>query len=105
MEQSISQKYVHKVVEMPQLQHGAVRLGLWLAAVAEKTGGFPVEIFYTHAISGYHKGGVDVPGIAFRPPTVIKSLQALQDEGLLSIEEGKVPHNGHVSKLCTLLLD
>jgi hypothetical protein len=104
-EQSISHKYVQKVADMPELQHGAVRVGLWLAAVAERTGGFPVEIFYTHLISGYHKDGIDVPGIAFRPPTVQKSLSALQELGLLTIEDGASTVHGHVSKLCTLNLE
>ncbi len=106
MEQAIASKYAEKVANMPRLQHGAVRVGLWLVAVAEKTGGFPVEIFYTNVISGYHKGGVDVPGIAIRPPTITKSIEALQEVGLLSIEESEhASVNGHLSKFFTLHLD
>ncbi len=105
MEQSISHKYVQKVADMPELQHGAVRVGLWLAAVADRTGGFPVEIFYTHLISGYHRDGIDVPGIAFRPPTVQKSLNSLQELGLLKIEDGPASIHGHIIKRCTLKLD
>ncbi len=105
MEQSISHKYVQKVADMPELQHGAVRVGLWLAAVAERTGGFPVEIFYTYLINGYHRDGVDVPGIAFRPPTVKESLNSLKELGLLTMEDGPASTHGHISKRCTLNLD
>ena len=102
MTTDLAHRYVQKVANMPKLQHGAVRVGLWLTAVAERTGGFPVEIFYTHLISGYHRDGIDVPGVAFRPETIMKSLQALQDEGLLTMEEGTSTVHGKTFKLCTL---
>ncbi len=104
MEQSISQKYVQKVLDMPQLQHGAVRVGLWIAGAAERTGGFPVELYYSYLINGFNRNGVVIPGVAFRPPTVQKSLIALQELGLLTIEEGPMV-GGHAIKRCTLNLD
>lgn len=102
MSSDLAHRYVQTVANMPKLQHGAVRIGLWLTAVAERTGGFPVEIFYTHLISGYHRDGIDVPGISFRPETITKSLKALQDEGLLTMTDGESVIHGKTSKLCTL---
>lgn len=104
-DRSISHRYVQKVADMPELQHGAVRVGLWLAAVAERTGGFPVQVYKTQWISGFSRDGIVVPGIAFRPPTVHKSLIALQELGLLQVEDGPDGAHGHTTKHYTLLLD
>ena len=90
----LSEAFVKKVARMPELQHAAVRIGLWIVALAEEKGGFPVKFFQSHMINGYKdEEGVTMPGIAFRPPTVHKSLEALQDAGLLQvIDRGERRH-------------
>ena len=64
-----------------------------------------MEIFYSHVISGYSHDGVEIPGIAIRPPTITKSFQSLKEAGLLTIEDSEFEHNGHFKKRCTLNLD
>lgn len=88
MKRSLSAAYVRKVAETPEMQHAAVRVGLWIIALAEKKGGFPVKFFQSHLINGYEDDeGVKMPGIAFRPPTVSKSLSSLEEMGLLTVED------------------
>jgi hypothetical protein len=100
---SITQAYAHKVAQMPKLQHAAVRVGLWIAVVAEKTGGFPVNVHHTNMMNGYNKDGVTVPGICFRPPTVRQSLAALQEAGILTVVDIESRY-AHPMKSCTLNL-
>lgn len=102
----LSSRFVQRISELPHLQHATVRVGVWLLAVADKTGSESVELFYTHFLTGY-KGigaheGVSIKGINFRPPTVNKALQSLVDEGVLSIKEGSTMRNGYPSKVITL---
>lgn len=100
---SIAQAYVHRVADMPQLQHGAVRVGMWIAALAERQGGFPVHMFYSDIIHGYAAPGVSMPGVAFRPATVMKSIEALEECGLLSVvSDGVKARNAHPRKSFTL---
>lgn len=91
---SLSAAYVRKVAEMPHMQHAEVRVGLWIVALAEKKGGFPIKFFQSHMINGYKDDeGVEMQGIAFRPPTVSKSIQALEESGLLTItDDGEKRH-------------
>lgn len=94
MKRSLSKAFVQKVADMPELQHAAVRVGLWIVALAEEKGGFPVTFFQSHMINGYKDDdGVVMKGIAFRPPTVSKSLEALEEAGLLQVhDEGEKRH-------------
>lgn len=117
---SIAQAYVHRVADMPQLQHGAVRVGMWIAALAERQGGFPVHMYYSDIIHGYEAPirddegfplrdddgnlrKVSMPGVAFRPATVMKSIEALEECGLLSVvSDGVRARNAHPRKSFTL---
>jgi hypothetical protein len=100
----ICRAFAHKVAAHPTLQHGAVRVGLWLAVVAERTGGFPVDVFYTHLIRGFERDGVTVPGISMRPITITKSFASLTEAGLLSVEDSPLAYKGQPMKRFTLLL-
>jgi hypothetical protein len=104
-DKSLSRAFVDRVLQLPKLQHGAVRLGLWLVGAAEQKGGFPVEAHHTNFIFGLHRNGCDVQGIAIRPGTIVKSLDALEQAGLLTIEEGTTVSGGKTSKLYTLHLE
>jgi len=103
---SLSQAFVRKISNMPELQHGAVRIALWLVSAAEQKGGFPVEAFAPSSfIAGLNDDGIRVPGIQFRPETVHKSLESLESCGLLTIETGLLVRGGRTAKLFTLHLD
>ncbi len=102
---SLSRQYIDRVLQMPELQHGAVRIGLWLVGAAEQKGGFPVEAHQTSFIFGLNRNGINVPGISIRPETIVKSLDALESAGLLTVEDGTEVKGGHTSKLYTLHLD
>ena len=86
--QSIASAYAQAVLQHPELPHAAVRLGLWLAAVAEQQGGFPVTIAPSKILSkGIENRKVLAPPIQFRYETVIKSIDTLRDAGLLRAEQ------------------
>jgi hypothetical protein len=102
MRSDLSRAFVQKVAEMPGLQHGSVRIALWLTAVAERTGGFPVEMYNSDIIRGYNRNGVKVEGMAIRMATVIDSIARLKAIGLLSVEEGSMMSYGHHSKKFTI---
>lgn len=85
MSTSVASAFAREVLRRPHLQHGAVRLGLWIAGVAELQGGFPVAAHVVDFIKGIHNDAVDVEGVSFRNETVTKSIESLQSEGLLSV--------------------
>lgn len=98
---SIASAFAQEVVRRPHLQHAAVRLGLWLAAAAEQQGGFPVEVFQVEFKDGLHNDKIDAPGVNFRLETIAKSIEALKEEGLLTVEVEQ-RRGRHVPKLYTL---
>lgn len=83
--QTISSAFAQEVIKRPQLQHAAVRLGLWIAAVAEQQGGFPVTCFLRNFKEGLHTDLIDADGVSFRDRTITASLESLEAEGLLQI--------------------
>lgn len=103
-QESMSRAFVDAVIARPKLQHAAVRVGLWLTGAAEQQGGWPVEAHIANFLHGIKRTNLTIPGIRFRPETVKKSISALEEAGLLSVEEGTTELGGHVSKLFTLHL-
>ena len=104
-QQSMSRAYVATVTNHPDLQHAAVRIGLWLVSAAEQQGGFPVELHSSAFFKGFDNGKVHVPGVNFRPATIRNSLASLVDAGMLHIEDGTARAGGYTARKYTLLLD
>lgn len=104
MERSIAAAYVDEVVSRPKLQHAAVRVGLMLAAIAERTGSKTVALCKNNFITGLEDGSgtVVVPGVQFRYETISASLASLESEGLLKIDEADFTIKGHRPSLYTL---
>lgn len=101
----IASAYAAAVLDKPELQNAAVRIGLWLASIAERQGGFPVEAHASGFRNGIKVNGEEIPGVKYRPETVNKSLDALEEAGLLSIEIGNTVSGGVTSRLYTLELE
>lgn len=104
---NLSERFIQRVADNPQLQHAAVRVGLWLVAVAERINSDSIELYYTHFLTGYKSSkvnGVSVKGVNFRPQTVANALQALIELGIISIEGGDEMRNGVNIKRITLHL-
>lgn len=99
----MASNYAEVILDHPRLQHGAVRVGLWLVGVAQRLGGFPVEAHLANFIHGMPDIGVQ--GVQYRAETVIKGLESLEAEGLLTVEPGHTRKGGVDSKLYTLNLE
>lgn len=91
---SIAGAYAQAVLKQPKLQHAAVRIGLWIASVADQQGGLPVSTYISALQEGLHTDTVDAPGIAFRTETVRDGIEALVDAGLLTVQ----PDPAHPTK-------
>ncbi len=102
---SEASRYAAVVARNPQLQHAAVRLGLWLVAAAEQQGTWPVEAHQFNFMNGFDRRNVKMSGIHFRAETIKKSIAALEEAGLLAMEEGDHVSGGRKSTLYTLILD
>lgn len=106
MNDTFSSSFAQHVLDRPKLQHAAVRVGLWLAAVADRHGGFPVVMNYTNFLHGLDlDNGDSVPGVAIRNETIHKSLDSLIEEGLLKVEKMTPNDPQRAPKKFTLLLD
>lgn len=82
---SISSAFAQAVLQRPKLSHGAVRVGLWLAAVADCQQVDTVEAVNNDLIQGIDTEAVTAPGISFRPETVRSAIESLQAAGLLQV--------------------
>jgi hypothetical protein len=100
---SIASAYAQEVIRRPDMQHAAVRIGLWLAGVAEQQGGFPVIANSVDFIRGIHTKHINAEGVCFRPETVSKSLEALQTEGLLEVSAHPYHGTGKRAPKCYTL--
>ncbi len=101
----IASAFAAAVARNPELQHAAVRVGLWLVAAAEQQGEWPVDAHPFHFIRGLKRGKVNMHGIQFRAETVKSSIASLQAAGLLRVDDGETMSGGRKSKLYTMTLE
>lgn len=101
---SIASAFAQAVLQRPEMQHGAVRLGLWIAAIAEQQGGFPVKMNMTTVREGIRTGIINAPGVSFRPETIKQSIASLEELGLLRVDTDPTASvtNHRAPKLYTL---
>lgn len=105
---SFAHSFAQSVMQNPDLPHSAVRVGLWLCAIADTQGADTVELYYTDIIRGFTGRGptpqstVRYPGITIRPATVRAALDALVDAGLIAVQAGTGGRLGNLPTKFTL---
>ncbi len=99
----VSAVFAQQVLRFPELQHGAVRVGLWMAAIADLRQSTEIDFFISHIMSGYDDGAIAVRGIAIQPITARKSIESLVKYGLITVDVGKKTRVGHASSLVTFV--
>ena len=72
-----------KHVASSDMDNATVRIGAWLIGVAEKVGGFPLNITPTDIRNGLEIDGVRIAGTGSRRETVMQSIAKLEEAGFL----------------------
>jgi hypothetical protein len=83
--------------------NATVKIGAWLIGAAQMTGGFPLELSRRMITLGFEKNGVTVEGTGSRVETVTAALEALENAGILEVEEGESGRSGHRQMLYTMV--
>jgi hypothetical protein len=89
MESSLAEGFAHIVAERPDITNGTARVGMWLIAAAERTGGFPIELNYKQVREGFERNGVHVKGTGCRHETIRAALEWMEQNGYLEAVQGK----------------
>lgn len=101
---SFAHSVAQEVLKHPELSHGAVRVGVWLSAVADLQGSAVVEIFQTDIIRGYDTDKFSVHGITMRPGTVRAAIESLEALGIISVHTGETRIRAGNPRTCYTLL-
>lgn len=76
----------------------------WMGGVAVLSGGFPIEISPTQISEGFEHRGVSIPGTGSRLQVIRESLEWLEDQAIISVEEGRrLNYAGHRARVVSLL--
>ena len=80
------------VTETPEFSNPAAKVGAWLVGVAARTGGFPLTLTYRQIQRGFTTNdGKRVEGTGCHNSSIRAALRALQESGMLTLEDG--PHS------------
>lgn len=79
------------------------KLGAWVIATALKTGGFPLEVSLRDIEFGFEVNYMDsliqIPPAGISRASIHKSLDWLEEAGLLKIDDGRPRQSGHPARL------
>lgn len=92
---SAAQRLCAATTTIKSMPSPAVRIAAWLIGVAQKQGGFPVQVSYRQIQAGFERDGVQVQGTGCHNATIRESLQWLSDNGLVTMQQGKHSGGGH----------
>lgn len=89
--------------ERTDLPNTALRIAAWIAGVAIKTKGFPVDVTLRDIQIGFDRDGVLVAGTGCHHSTIGTTLDLLEAEGIIKVDHGDKPGpGGHHRKLITM---
>jgi hypothetical protein len=93
--ETLASSFCRLVAENSKLNSAHARFGMWLIGVAEKLGGWPVEVSYSEVRAGFTRDGIEIEGTGSRIETTKAAAEALEALGVLQVEEGKYAGFGY----------
>lgn len=93
--ETLASSFCSFVADHPKLSNAHARFGMWLIGVAEKLGGFPVEVSYSEVRGGFMRGDIKIEGTGSRIETTKAATEALVEAGILEVEEGSYAGFGY----------
>ncbi len=99
LEDRIAEKFCQIVIENPDMSNATVRIGAWLIGAAKKTGGFPLELSIRQINNGFIRRGKKVEGARSRMLTIQEALRWWEDNGYISVKDGRVVTGGSHAKI------